>query len=151
IFSAGSGSRQTAIHGSTITGNNASGFGGGIWSSSNLLIDNTGGATVVSGNAAGANGGGAQNGGGIYLNSASPDATTLTKVIVTSNTATGNGGGIATGNDTGAGPLTMRFSRLAGNTASTANNLDNDNTTVTATNNWWGTNSPANTITSRNG
>ena len=56
IFSAGSGSRQTQIHATTVTGNSASGFGGGIWSSSNLLIDNTGGATVISGNAAGANG-----------------------------------------------------------------------------------------------
>jgi mucin-19 len=150
IFSAGSGSLQTQIHVSTITGNSASGFGGGIWSASNLLVDNTGGATLISGNAAGANAGGAQNGGGVYLNPASPDSTTLTKVTITSNTATGNGGGIATGNNTGAGALTMHFSRLAGNTASVGNNLDNDDTTVTATNNWWGTNTPANTISNRN-
>ncbi|HEY1938475.1 MAG TPA: hypothetical protein VGJ33_11125 [Candidatus Angelobacter sp.] len=151
IFSAGSGSRQTQIHGSTIAGNNASGDGGGIWSSSNLLIDNSGGPTVISGNAAGANGGGTHVGGGIYLNTASPDSTTLTKLTITGNTATGNGGGIATGNDTGAGPLTMHFSRIAGNTAAAgSSNLDNDHTTVTATNNWWGTNSPAGTITNRN-
>ncbi|HZU31819.1 MAG TPA: hypothetical protein VFB79_11930, partial [Candidatus Angelobacter sp.] len=150
IFSAGSGSRQTQIHGTAITNNSASGFGGGIWSSSNLLIDNTGGPTTISGNAAGANGGGSQNGGGIYLNPASPDSTTLTKVTITGNSATGNGGGIATGNDSGAGPMTMHFSRLAGNTASVGNNLDNDDTTVTATNNWWGTNTPTNTINNRN-
>src|SRR6185312_8040298 len=151
IFSAGSGSRQTQIHGSTITGNSASGFGGGIWSASNLLIDNSGGPTSVSGNAAGANSGGSQNGGGIYLNPASPDSTTLTKLTITNNTATANGGGIASGNDTGAGALTMHFCRLAGNTATTANNLDNDDTSINATNNWWGTNTPANTIANRNG
>jgi uncharacterized repeat protein (TIGR01451 family) len=151
IFSAGSGSRQTQIHATTITGNSASGFGGGIWSASNLLVDNTGGATLISGNAAGANSGGTQDGGGIYLNPASPDSTTLTKLTITSNSATGNGGGIATGNDTGAGALTMHFSRLAGNTgASGSANLDNDHTTVTATDNWWGTNTPTNTITNRN-
>src|SRR5579884_2861766 len=146
IFSAGSGSRQTQIHGTAITNNSASGFGGGIWSSSNLLIDNTGGPTTISGNAAGANGGGSQNGGGIYLNTAAPDSTTLTKVTITGNSATGNGGGIATGNDCGAGSLTMHFSRLAGNTASTGSNLANNDTSITATNNWWGTNAPANTI-----
>ncbi|HEY1939547.1 MAG TPA: hypothetical protein VGJ33_16575 [Candidatus Angelobacter sp.] len=154
IFSAGGGSRQTLIHSSTISGNSASGEGGGIWSSSNLQIDNAGVGstpTVISGNAAGANAGGTHVGGGIYLNTASPDSTTLTKITVTGNTATGNGGGIATGNDTGAGALTMSFSRVAGNTgAAGSNNLDNDHTTVTATDNWWGTNSPASTITNRN-
>ena len=45
----------------------------------------------------------------------------------------------------------MHFSRLAGNTATTANNLDNDDTSINATNNWWGTNTPTNTIANRNG
>ncbi|HEY2499791.1 MAG TPA: hypothetical protein VGK24_22240 [Candidatus Angelobacter sp.] len=148
IFSAGSGSRQTQIHGSTIAANSASGDGGGIWSASNLLIDNSGGPTVISGNAAGANAGGTHVGGGIYLNTAAPDSTTLTKLTITGNTATGNGGGIASGNGTGAGPLTMHFSRLAGNTAAAgSSNLDNNHTTITATNNWWGVNTPATTIT----
>ncbi len=153
IFDNGAGSRQTTIHNSTITGNSASGDGGGIWSTSNLVIDNTGGPTVISGNAAGANGGGTHVGGGIYVNPASPDSTTLTKLTITGNTATGNGGGVASGNNTPTGgPLTMHFTRLAGNTgAAGSNNLDNNHTALTVTNNWWGTNTPANTITTSAG
>jgi uncharacterized repeat protein (TIGR01451 family) len=147
IFSAGSGSRQTQIHGSTISGNSASGEGGGIWSSSNLLIDDAGGSSLIMNNSAGANGGGTHVGGGIYLNTASPDSTTVTKTTITGNTATGNGGGVASGNNSGAGALTLTFSRLAGNTAAAGQNLDNNHTAITATNNWWGTNTPASTIT----
>ncbi|HEY1464868.1 MAG TPA: hypothetical protein VGF44_15740, partial [Terriglobales bacterium] len=147
IFSAGPGSRQTVIHGSTISGNSAAGDGGGIWSASNLSIDSSGGLTTITGNSAGANGGGSHLGGGISLNTAPPDSTTLTKVTITGNTATGNGGGIASGNDSAGGALTMSFSRIAGNTAAAGVNLDNNHTTITATNNWWGTNSPLGTIT----
>jgi len=146
IFSAGSGSRQTQIHGSTISGNSASGAGGGVWSASNLLIDNAGAVSIVSGNSAGANGGGSQVGGGISLNTAPPDATTITKTTITGNTATGNGGGIASGRKMGGGPLTLTFSRVAGNTAPAGQNIDNIQTTITAANNWWGTNTPASTI-----
>jgi uncharacterized repeat protein (TIGR01451 family) len=147
IFDNGIGSRQTIIHSSIITGNDASGDGGGIWSSSNLLIDNTGGPTVISGNTAGANGGGTRVGGGIYIDPAAPDSTTLNKVTITGNSATGNGGGIASGNNSSTGgPLAMHFSRLAGNTAPVGSNLDNNHTTINATNNWWGTNTPASTI-----
>ena len=42
IFSAGAGSRQTVLHSVTVTGNHASGDGGGIWDVSNLVIDNAG-------------------------------------------------------------------------------------------------------------
>jgi uncharacterized repeat protein (TIGR01451 family) len=147
IFSAGSGSRQTQIHGSSISGNSASGDGGGIWSSSNLLIDDAGSSSLITNNSSGANGGGTHVGGGIYLNTASPDSTTITKTTITGNTATGNGGGIASGNNSGAGALTLTFSRLAGNTAAAGQNLDNNHTTIAATNNWWGTNTPTGTIT----
>jgi len=150
IFSAGALSRQTIIHGSTISGNNASGEGGGIWSSSNLLIDASAGLTTITNNNSGANGGGTHVGGGVYLNTSSPDSATFNKVTIAGNTATGSGGGIASGNNSGAGPLTISFSRLAGNTASGAANIDNNHTTITATNNWWGTNSPAGTITNNN-
>ena len=145
IFSAGSGSRQTVVHGTTITGNQASGDGGGIWDTSNLLIDNTGGSTVISGNTAGG------NGGGIHYHAASPDVMTLSKVTITGNTATGNGGGIDSGEPSLAHAFTMSFSRLAGNTASAGSNLDNIHTTVTATDNWWGTNTPATTINNTSG
>jgi uncharacterized repeat protein (TIGR01451 family) len=152
IFGAGPGEPQIQIHNTTISGNSAAGEGGGINSTRVLLIDGTlANPTVISGNAAGANGGGTQVGGGLYLDQASPDTATLTKVTITGNTATGNGGGIAVGNDSGAGSTTIHFSRLAGNTgAAGSNNLDNDRTAVNATANWWGTNTPANTITNRN-
>jgi uncharacterized repeat protein (TIGR01451 family) len=153
IFGAGPGEPQIQIHSCTISGNSASGEGGGIDSTRSLLIDGTEASpTVISGNSAGANSGGIQVGGGIYLDQASPDTATLTKVTITGNTATGNGGGIAIGNDNpGAGPVTIHFSRIAGNTgASGSNNLDDDRTIVNATANWWGTNTPSGTITNRN-
>jgi uncharacterized repeat protein (TIGR01451 family) len=147
IFSAGSGSRLTVLHSNTITGNNASGDGGGIWDTSNLLIDNGGtptSLTVISGNTAGG------NGGGIHYHAVSPDVMTLTKLTITGNTATGNGGGIDAGEPSLAHAFTMSFSRLAGNTAPTGKNLNNNHTTATVTNNWWGVNTPATTISNIN-
>ncbi len=135
--------RQTVIHASTISGNQASGPGGGIWSDSNLIIDQ---GTIISGNAAGANGGGAQDGGGIFYNPQPAQSGTLTKVTITGNTATGTGGGIAAGALSISGPLTMSFSRLATNTAPTGSNLNNLGSVVTVTSNWWATNTPATTI-----
>jgi uncharacterized repeat protein (TIGR01451 family) len=153
ILGAGSGEPQVQIHSSTISGNSAAGEGGGINSTRALLIDGTqANPTVISGNTAGANNGGTQVGGGLYLDQATPDTATLTKVTITGNTATGNGGGVAVGNDSGGtGTFTIHFSRLAGNTgAAGSNNLDNDHGTVNATANWWGTNTPSGTITNRN-
>jgi fimbrial isopeptide formation D2 family protein/uncharacterized repeat protein (TIGR01451 family) len=133
IFSAGSGSRQTVIHGTTISGNQSSGNGGGINDLSNLQIDT---GAVISGNTAGL------GGGGIFYNASSPDSATFSKITVTGNTATGSGGGIEAG-----GPLTIAFSRLAGNTAgTTGSNLENIGGTITANNNWWGTNNPNSTV-----
>src|SRR5262249_22948417 len=81
---------------------------------------------------------------------ANPDSATLTKVTITGNSATGDGGGIFTGSGgtfPTAGPMTINFSRLAGNTAGgNGSNLRNQGTTVTATNNWWGTNAAGSTI-----
>jgi fimbrial isopeptide formation D2 family protein len=147
-------SRQTVIHGGAISGNKSAGFGGGVYNLVNLLIDT---GTVISGNTAGTNGStpiAGQDGGGLYLNTsangcpaACTDTTSLTKITITGNTASGNGGGIAVGNGTGAGSVTMTFSRVAGNTATVGStNLDNNHTTVSATNDWWGTNTPTNTI-----
>ncbi|HET8888255.1 MAG TPA: hypothetical protein VFQ41_05075 [Candidatus Angelobacter sp.] len=147
IFSAGAGSRQTVLHSNTITGNHASGDGGGIWDTSNLVIDNAGtpsSLTVISGNTAGG------NGGGIHYHAVSPDVMTLSKITITGNTATGNGGGIDAGEPTLAHSFTMSFSRLAGNTATLGKNLNNNHTTATVTNNWWGVNTPATTINTIN-
>jgi CSLREA domain-containing protein len=151
LFSAGPGSRQTVVHSTTISGNQASGEGGGIWTSSNLLIDQL---SVISNNSAGANGGGAQEGGGLYSDAETPDTVTLNNVTITGNSSTGNGGGIAVGEISEPHSLSMSFSRIAQNTSSanaSSDNLENVHSTVTATDNWWGTNSPSGTILNLNG
>lgn len=133
---------QTAIHGSTISGNHADGSGGGISNTTSLLIDSS---SVLSNNTTGA------DGGGLWHNALNPESATLTKVTITGNTATGNGGGIALANGTPDATLTIQFSRLAGNTAATGSNLNNAGGVVTATDNWWGTNSAAGTINTAGG
>ena len=146
-----SNSRQTVIHASTISGNHAGGNGGGIHDESNLLIDQ---GTVISNNSAGeANKVNGTNGGGLFISTsnngcpaACTDTVTLTKVTITGNTTTGPGGALYHGNGTGAGNLTVSFSRLAGNTAADATNLFEDHSVSTVTNNWWGTNTPADTM-----
>jgi len=145
IFSNVSGSRQTVIHSSTISGNSANGSGGGIWASSNLMVDQ---GTIFSGNSAGiGNIANSKDGGGLFLNTKNPDSVTLSKVTIAGNTTTGNGGGISDGNLSGGfGTLSLQFSRLAGNTSTLGSNLNNIDGTVTATNDWWGTNTPASTI-----
>jgi len=121
---------QSAIHGGLISGNSAADTGGGISNTTNLLIDT---GTVISGNTSGT------QGGGIYHNALTPDTLSLSKVTISGNTATGSGGGIASGNTTGGVTLSMQFSRLAGNTGTAGNaNLQNINSVITATNNWWG-------------
>src|SRR5262249_16461204 len=129
--------------------------GGGIFNSVNLLVDQ---GTVISGNSAGKAGVLTVEGGGLYDNTSSngcpaacTDTITLSKVTMTGNTA-GNGSigsarAIYHGNLTGAGSLTMTFSRLAGNTALTAgSNLFEDHSVANVTDNWWGTNAPSSTI-----
>jgi uncharacterized repeat protein (TIGR01451 family) len=150
------GNPQTAIHSSIISGNKAAGFGGGIQAQADLLIDT---GTVISGNVAGTDGTNpvaGQEGGGLYLINPPPGScpaglscvATLTKVTITGNTASGNGGGISNGSGSASGPLTMSFSRLAGNTAAAGSNLNNNNALATVINNWWGTNDPSTTINS---
>ncbi|HET9180669.1 MAG TPA: hypothetical protein VFP59_00940 [Candidatus Angelobacter sp.] len=148
------GSRQSVIQNSIISGNHATGNGGGIHDESNLSVTQTSITNNVAGTANLTN---AQDGGGLFLNppdngcpTGCTDSVSLQKVTITGNSATLRGGGIAAGNDTGAGPLTMNFSRLAGNTAPTGNNFSNDSTTASVTDNWWGTNSPSGTISTIN-
>src|SRR5262249_11313577 len=121
--------------------------------------------TVINGNTAGTDGTNpvaGQEGGGIYVDtlstgcpSACTDTTALSKVTITGNSATGNGGGISTGKNNAfpsARSMTVNLCRLAGNTTNgSGSNLNNNGTTVTATNNWWGTNSPGGTINTING
>ncbi len=151
---------ESFIHSSTISGNQAAGFGGGINTSASISIDQ---GTVISGNTAGTDGSNptahaSQEGGGLYLNPAascplsSTCTATLGKLTITGNKATGNGGGISYGNLTAGtvGALSMSFSRLAGNTTSggSGSNLSNNHGTATVTDNWWGTNNATSTINS---
>jgi hypothetical protein len=147
---------QSAIHGTTISANNAVGHGGGIFTGQGLLIDNAGAATAISGNQG-------DQGGGLW-SSLDNETTTLSKVTITGNTATGAdgttcvnscGGGIfAASSGAATSHLVMHFSRLAGNTAASGSNLTNLGTAAStddATNNWWGSNLPANTVNDASG
>ena len=142
----------SAIHGGSISGNHATGEGGGINTTQGFTIDS---GAVISGNTSGV------AGGGIWYNAGTGFTTTLSKVVITNNSVTGSsptgiGGGVRVDSATG-NSFTMSLSRLAGNTATTAgNNLSNGTTgtgggTVTATDNWWGTNTPATTINNQAG
>jgi uncharacterized repeat protein (TIGR01451 family) len=153
IFLVGPGNNttQSAIHGSTISTNNAAGHGGGISTGQGLLVDNAGAAMEISGNRG-------DQGGGLWT-SVNNETTTLSKVTIAGNSATGSdalncvnscGGGIfAASSGAAASHLVVHFSRLAGNTAASGSNLTNfgeGTSTGDATNNWWGSNLPADTI-----
>jgi CSLREA domain-containing protein len=141
LFNPSNGNTQSAIHASTVSGNHAAGQGGGIRTGQGLLIDQ---GTIISNNTVSAG-----DGGGL-CSSLIGETTTLSKVTITGNTASGQGGGILTGSAGGtSNGLAMTFSRLAGNTAPTGNNLSSlgdAGSTVTVTNNWWGTNAASGTI-----
>ena len=128
--------QQTKIHTSTISGNHASAQGGGIYTTAGLLIDQ---GTVISNNQSGA------DGGGLWYNTIG-ETTAITKATITGNIATGNGGGIQVDISNSGNILTMQYSRIAGNSAAVGRGLNNIAGTVNATNNWWGTNSPAGVI-----
>ncbi|HEY6352737.1 MAG TPA: hypothetical protein VI636_25350, partial [Candidatus Angelobacter sp.] len=141
---------QSHISNSTISGNTAAGIGGGMNTIATLLID---AGTVINNNTAGTD---ANHFGGGGIRNDSFDGLTLTKVAITGNSTTGDGGGIFTGDGSGNNPVTISFSRLAGNssthTLGSSNIFNftgvNPGNQVTATNNWWGTNAPATTIVS---
>jgi predicted outer membrane repeat protein len=135
IFTFDPAAADVEIQGS-ISGNQAAGDGGGIYAGGGININ---ALTVISNNTAGA------DGGGLWYNGYD-ETTTITKCTFTGNTATGNGGAIEVDTSNTGNDLTLGFSRLAGNGASSGSNLYNAAGTVTATNNWWGTNLPAGTI-----
>ncbi len=142
ILGPANGSPQSQFHGGAITGNQATSDGGGIYTNAGLTIDS---GTMISNNTSGS------NGGGIWVD-IGPDSATFTTITVTANSATGNGGGIFV--DNSGGSVTLTFSRVTGNTATgTGKDLNNNpsssggpGTPVTATDNWWGTNSPGSNL-----
>jgi uncharacterized repeat protein (TIGR01451 family) len=145
----------SAIHGSTISGNQAAGDGGGLNLDATITIDT---GTVIANNQAGTAGGGATNGGnggGVLFSAQIGDSLTLSKVAITGNSAAGGAGATPGGGGIWLGAnkqtFSMQFSRLAGNTAPHGKNLDipvvGASSTLSATNNWWGTDDVASTIT----
>jgi len=133
------------IQGSTINSNVAASRGGGVSNSnfgvSTLTLNNDGFVqnNISQGTVAGTE----SRGGGIFLAAQNTSSTTVNEMSITGNTAnTGTfqgGGGVAT---IAAGPLTLTFNRIAGNTAGTGGGagLHNAGATVTGTRNWWGCN-----------
>lgn len=118
----------SAIHGGSISNNQAPSDGGGIYTTDALTIDQ---GTVISGNSSG------RNGGGLWNNATG--ATTLTHVTVVNNSATAAGGGIR--NDSNAGAvLNVSFSRIAGNTAPSGSGVSRLAGTLIAEDTWWGCN-----------
>ena len=138
------------IQGSTISGNTAASRGGGVSNNnlgaSTLTLNNDGFMqnNVSQGTVAGTE----SRGGGIFIRAQSTSSTTINEMSITANTAnTGTfqgGGGIAVlnANPMLSAPLTLTFSRIAGNLAGTAGGagLHNADVTVTGTRNWWGCN-----------
>ena len=136
------------LNGITVSGNSASSSGGGIALYGFNQSFTLGQSSVVSGNTSGSDGttNGSALGGGIFLNPGN-NAATVNKTTVINNilsaSATSNQGGA--GIYVGAGPATISFSRIVGNTGTTAaigTGLRRDNSTgaVNAVNNWWGCN-----------
>ncbi len=119
------------IHATTISGNQAAGDGGGIWSNQGLTIDQ--GSVITSNTAV------AGNGGGLWSDNQDVDVTTLSKTTITGNSAAGNGGGIHV-DATSPQVVHLNFSRIVNNTAAAGRGLDNINGTIDATDSWWGCN-----------
>jgi uncharacterized repeat protein (TIGR01451 family) len=129
-----------SLHGVSITGNTASGEGGGIMGLQNpgLIIDTE---STVSNNSAGG------DGGGIYYAANDAVSFMLMNVTITGNTSTddsgvddGHGGGIYVSSIVSGNVLTMQYSRLAGNSAQggVGDNLALNTATVSVPDNWWG-------------
>ena len=146
LFGPRNSATQSKIHSSIISGNTATGHGGGIFTGQGLLIDQ---GTLISGNSG-------DQGGGIWAGTAAGETLTISQATLTGNTASGSTspsfaaqGGNIFGN---AGTISIAYSRLAGGVASAGSNLYNAGAAVTDSGaTWWGTNTPGNTITTAAG
>src|SRR5205807_9665985 len=103
------------IHNSTISGNQAAGDGGGIWTNQGLTIDQ---GSVITSNTAGG------NGGGMWSDNQDVDVTSLSKVTIAGNSATGNGGGVHV-DASSPQVVHLNFSRIVNNTAAAGTGFDN--------------------------
>jgi hypothetical protein len=154
---------RNVIHSSTISGNKSTTQGGGIYSAAPLVIDT---GTVIAGNQALLDGAGVFLTQSVGETATISNSTIINNALVSCSSLNNSvdaflggsfcselpggptgfnvprgGGGIKVSN--GSGGLTLSFSRIIGNTANNSGGdaLANISSTVTATNNWWGTNS----------
>jgi len=134
LGSRGSGA-QTTITGGSITGNQSTSDGGGIWTGTGINMT----GTSITGNTSGG------YGGGLFHNTIG-ETTALSGLTFTTNTAGTDGGAIAVGSSAIASVLTMLYSRIHGNTAIGGGHagisVGNGTTGGVATviDNWWGCN-----------
>ena len=111
----------SAIHGGSISNNQAPSHGGGIYTTDALLIDQ---GAVISGNSSGG------NGGGLFNNATG--TTTLTNVTIINNSATSAGGGLRNDSNASAG-FNVSFSRIVGNTAPSGSGVSRYGPGITGT------------------
>lgn len=131
----GSGTPQSTLTSVTISSNQATVEGGGIYTNSGIVLTNS----LVKSNTAG------QWGGGIYAEEENPELTaTITSTDVLQNSANATGGGIYVGsaNPSSGFSLAVGLSRIFGNSSAGGTSglaLDSPGAAV-ATDNWWGCN-----------
>ncbi len=144
----GSNSDVFQLSGVTISGNQAGSAGGGVYYQGNSNQSFTlNQSSTLSGNISGTVASEAARGGGIFIVNFGSNAATITKTTITGNmlsaTSTDNRGGA--GIFAGSGPINISFSRIVGNTGTTAAlgtglRKDTNPGTTDARNNWWGCN-----------
>ena len=157
---AGSNSDVFQLSGVTVSGNQAGSAGGGIYFQGNSNQSFTlNQSSTLSGNTSGTVASEAARGGGIFIVNFGSNAATITKTTITGNmlsaTSTDNRGGA--GIFANQGPINISFSRIVGNTGTTAAlgtglRKDTNPGTTDARNNWWGCNTgpsapPCDTVT----
>jgi CSLREA domain-containing protein len=133
---------RTTLTNVTIDSNTADVDGGGIYTTTGILLS----GSTIENNSTG------RWGGGLSSALASPETlTTITGSNFQGNSATGAGGAIAVGPDTGGSSgnnLQISLSRIAGNTSANGSGIAGGNPSatqagageITATENWWGCN-----------
>ena len=124
------GSPQSAIHASLISGNQAANQGGGIYTTAGLTLDS---GSIITGNTA------SGSGGGLYSNNTN-ETTNINNATFTGNTATVSGGAVQVDTSTVGNALNLTFSRIAGNSSPLGSGISNASGTVTASDDWWGCN-----------
>ena len=142
LIARGSATPQTSLSGVTISNNIADGEGGGINTTTGIVLS----TSTVTGNTSGS------QGGGVYLEIGPPEVgVTITNTNIQTNSAPTTGGAVHVGNDnpSSGDSLQMTLGRIFGNTSTSGTNglSVQPPGTVAATENWWGCNAGPTTTT----